>query len=37
MRELKKRLGVAACCGKCARHAYQIIIEEKSGMACVAG
>ncbi len=35
MRDLKQRLGVAACCGKCARHAYQIIIEGKSEAACL--
>ena len=36
MRELKQRLGVAACCGKCARHAYRIIVEGKSEMPCLA-
>jgi bacterioferritin-associated ferredoxin len=30
VRELKERLGVEACCGKCARHAYQIIAEGRS-------
>lgn len=35
MRELKQRLGVAACCGKCARYAYQIMNEGKSEMACL--
>jgi bacterioferritin-associated ferredoxin len=33
MRELKQRLGVAACCGKCARYAYQIMNEGKSEIA----
>jgi bacterioferritin-associated ferredoxin len=35
VRELKQRLGVAACCGKCARHAHQIINESRSATGCL--
>jgi len=35
VRELKQRLGLAACCGKCARHAQQIINESRFARVCL--